>query len=213
MKISRFEVNPFAENTYILWNETTCHAIVIDPGMMKPTEHEAINAFLTAHSLKVINVLLTHIHIDHVAGAMQLASENNCEICASQKDELLNAELQLQAMRFGLRINAESLVINHYLAEGDTIMLDGEEIKVIETPGHSPGGLSFYAPQSGAVFVGDTLFEGSIGRTDLLGGNLDTLISSIKTKLFALPDDTMVIPGHGPTTTIGEEKQYNYYLD
>ena len=212
MDVSRFELNPFGENTYILWHKTAKKAIVVDPGMMRDDERDLIVNFLDRHELTLQAVILTHIHIDHVTGAKWLADKYGVKILANKGDELLASSLPLQAQLFGLKIDVPSFNIDQALKDGDELMLGDEKIVVIATPGHSPGGICLYMPDSATVISGDTLFEGSIGRTDLPGGNFDRLISSIKTKLLTLPDDTVVAPGHGYTTTIGAEKQNNPFL-
>ena len=212
MDVSRFELNPFGENTYILWHKTAKKAIVVDPGMMRDDERDLIVYFLDRHELTLQAVILTHIHIDHVTGAKWLADKYGVKILANKGDELLASSLPLQAQLFGLKIDVPSFNIDQALKDGDELMLGDEKIVVIATPGHSPGGICLYMPDSATVISGDTLFEGSIGRTDLPGGNFDRLISSIKTKLLTLPDDTVVAPGHGYTTTIGAEKQNNPVL-
>lgn len=212
MDVSRFELNPFGENTYILWHKTAKKAIVVDPGMMRDDERDLIVDFLDRHELTLQAVILTHLHIDHVTGAKWLADKYGVKILANKGDELLASSLPLQAQLFGLKIDVPSFKIDQALKDGDKLMLGDEKIVVIATPGHSPGGICLYMPDSATVISGDTLFEGSIGRTDLPGGNFDRLISSIKTKLLTLPDDTVVAPGHGYTTTIGAEKQNNPFL-
>lgn len=212
MDVSRFELNPFGENTYILWHKTAKKAIVVDPGMMRDDERDLIVDFLDSHELTLQAVILTHIHIDHVTGAKWLADKYGVKILANKGDELLASSLPMQAQLFGLKIDVPSFNIDQALKDGDELMLGDEKIVVIATPGHSPGGICLYMPDSATVISGDTLFEGSIGRTDLPGGNFDRLISSIKTKLLTLPDDTVVAPGHGYTTTIGAEKQNNPFL-
>lgn len=212
MDVSRFELNPFGENTYILWHKTAKKAIVVDPGMMRDDERDLIVDFLDRHELTLQAVILTHLHIDHVTGAKWLADKYGVKILANKGDELLASSLPLQAQLFGLKIDVPSFNIDQALKDGDELMLGDEKIVVIATPGHSPGGICLYMPDSATVISGDTLFEGSIGRTDLPGGNFDRLISSIKTKLLTLPDDTVVAPGHGYTTTIGAEKQNNPFL-
>ena len=212
MKVSRFELNPFGENTYILWHETAKKAIVVDPGMMRDDENQLIADFLERHELTLQSVILTHIHIDHVTGTKWLADKYGVKVLASKADEFLLASLPMQAQLFGLKIEVDAISIDQPLKDGDEIMLGDEKIIVIATPGHSPGGICLYMPDSATVISGDTLFEGSIGRTDLPGGNFDRLITSIKTKLLTLPDDTVVAAGHGYTTTIGAEKQHNPFL-
>lgn len=212
MKVSRFVVNYFEENTFILWDEASRQAMAVDPGMMKDYERDAVTKFIDEHDLCLQMVLVTHMHIDHVMSARWLASRYGCPVAASLDDEMLARRMPEQVQFFRLRMPAQPLDIDRPLADGDVLRLGDEEIHVLATPGHSPGGLCFYLPQSGVVVAGDTLFAGGVGRVDLPGGDMDTEVASIKAKLFTLPDDTMVVSGHGDATTIGREKQYNPYL-
>lgn len=212
MHLSRFEVNPFGENTYILWQESAKQAIIVDPGMMRDDECKMIADFIAEHDLAVQSVVLTHIHIDHVTGAKWAAEKYGVKILASKNDEFLSKTLPLQAQLFGLKIEVPVISIDEPLKDGDVLMLGDEKIIVLATPGHSPGGISLYVPDSALVLSGDTLFEGSIGRTDLPGGNFDRLIESIKTKLLTLPGETVVASGHGYSSTIENERQHNPFL-
>ena len=212
MKISRFAMNPFGLNCYILWSGPGGECIVIDPGMMTASEQEMITSFIEENKLTLKHLLLTHCHVDHIFSARWLATHYGVEVEAGAKEEVIAKSLPLQAARFGLKIESEPLVIDRILAEGDVIDFAGEKIHVLETPGHSPGSLSFYCPDSSVVFTGDAVFQGSIGRTDLPGGSFSVLIDSIKTKILTLPPDTVIAPGHGDTTTVADEKVYNPYL-
>lgn len=212
MKATKFTVNPFGENTYLVWNENTHHAIIIDPGMMQEHERNVVLRFLADNGLVLQLVLITHIHIDHVASARWLAEQFGVKVAASPLDLPLAQQLPAQAQHFRLRVDIDVLAIDHELRHGDVIMLDDEPINVFEMPGHSPGGLAFYAPDSALVFTGDSIFEGSIGRTDLQGGNIDALLASIRDNIMTLPPETVIAPGHGPTTTVADERDYNPYL-
>lgn len=212
MKISRFTMNPFGMNCYILWSAPGGECIVIDPGMMLDSEREMITTFIDGNKLSVKHLLLTHCHIDHACGARWLAQRYGVEIEAGAKEADIAVNMPLQAQRFGLKIDSSPLVIDKILSDGDVITLAGEDIKVLETPGHSPGSLSFYLLDSSSVITGDVIFQSSIGRTDLSGGSFSQLIDVIKNKIFTLPDDTIIIPGHGDTTTVGDEKVYNPYI-
>lgn len=212
MKATKFTVNPFDENTYIAWDETTRHAIIIDPGMMQDHERNVVTKFIEDNQLVMQQVLLTHLHIDHVTSARWMANRYGITVAASQMDADYAQALPAQAEHFRLRISVDALTIDQPLTDGDTIMLGDETIYVLAMPGHSRGGLAFYAPDSALVFTGDSIFEGSIGRTDLPGGDYGTLIKSIREKILTLPPDTMLIPGHGPTTTVANERDYNPFL-
>ena len=212
MKATKFTVNPFDENTYIAWDETTRHAIIIDPGMMQDHERNVVTKFIEDNQLVMQQVLLTHLHIDHVTSARWMANRYGITVAASQMDADYAQALPAQAEHFRLRISVDALTIDQPLTDGDTIMLGDETIYVLAMPGHSRGGLAFYAPDSALVFTGDSIFEGSIRRTDLPGGDYGTLIKSIREKILTLPPDTMLIPGHGPTTTVANERDYNPFL-
>ena len=212
MKVTRFENSPCGENVYLLWNEMSKHALVIDPGMMSGEERDAITHFIEEQNLVIKQVLLTHCHVDHIASARWIAQHYQVTIAASEADAPLANALEEQVQRFHLRLDASPLSIDQYLHEGDSLMLDDEEIKVIETPGHTPGGLVFYVANASIAFTGDSIFMGSVGRTDLPGGNMQQLINALRDKVLTLPDETVLAPGHGPTTTVAQEQAHNPFL-
>lgn len=212
MKISRFTMNPFGVNCYILWTVTGGECIVVDPGMMTDSEKEMITSFIDGNNLTLTHILLTHCHVDHACGAKWLAQLYNVEIEAGAKEALIAENMSMQVKMFGLKIDDSPLFIDKILSEGDVITLGCEDIKVLETPGHSPGSLSFYIADSSVILTGDVIFQSSIGRTDLMGGSFTQLIDTIKTKILTLPDDTVIVSGHGDTTTVAEEKIYNPFI-
>ena len=205
-------VNPFGENMYILWDEASRDAVVVDPGMMREAEREMVTKFIEGQDLNVIHILLTHMHIDHITSARWLADKTGADVCACALDAQLGRELPDQVAQFHLKIESEPLVIDRMLSDGDVLPLGEESIQVLHVPGHSPGGLAFYLPQSGLLISGDTIFNGSVGRTDLWGGDMAQLINSIREKILPLPDETVIASGHGPTTTIADEKRCNPFL-
>ncbi|MBQ7689932.1 MAG: MBL fold metallo-hydrolase [Muribaculaceae bacterium] len=213
MNLTRFPVNPFVELTYILWTGDGGDAIVVDPGMMAAAERDEVVQFLDSHRLTLRHILLTHLHIDHVASAAWMAQRYNLPIEGGQADEALGALLPKQAEHFRIGIELNPLKLDRYLSQGDTLTLGDEEIRVLEVPGHSPGSLAYYVPTSNFVLSGDTLFSGSIGRTDLPGGDFGILVKAINDKLMTLPADTMVYPGHNRETTIGDELRYNPFIN
>lgn len=212
MKLSQFENFPFGENTYILWNEESKRAAIIDPGMMHDQERRAIKEFIDEHQLVIEHLLLTHCHVDHAASAQWVAQEYHVDVKACKDEASLAKSLAVQAQRFHLDIDVEPLAINHPIADGDVIKLDDVEIHVLGTPGHTPGGLTFYVPGISLAFTGDSIFQGSIGRTDLPGGDYTQLINTIEQKIITLPDKTVLASGHGPKTTVRHEKEYNPYI-
>ncbi|MDE6377689.1 MAG: MBL fold metallo-hydrolase [Duncaniella sp.] len=212
MNVSRFTVNPFGENTYVLWDADSREAAVIDPGMSNEAEREALDKFIEREKLTPVHLVNTHQHIDHCLGNQHIRTRYGLKLEANEGDDFLGQTLTEQSRRFGMRVTAENAASEVHLADGDRLYVGKEPVEVIAVPGHSPGSIALYAPESGFVITGDALFPGSIGRTDLPGGSHSTLVNSIRTRLFTLPDDTVVLPGHGGETTIGIEKLSNPYL-
>ena len=205
-------VNPFGENMYILWDEASHDAVVVDPGMMRDGERDMVTKFIEDNKLNVKHVLLTHLHVDHITSARWLADKTGADVCGSALDNQLGQELPEQVAHFRINVEVEPLTVDRNLADGDTIPLGDETIQVLHVPGHSPGGLAFYLPNSGLLISGDTIFNGSVGRTDLWGGDMAQLINSIREKILPLPDETVIASGHGPTTTVADEKRFNPFL-
>lgn len=205
MILESLEVGPIMANCYILGCEETKEAAVIDPG----GDPERILQILNRLGLTVKLIINTHGHFDHVGANKQLKSATGAPILIHEGDAPMLSHLRSSAASFGLSVE-DSPTADQMPADGDTLTFGRITLKVIHVPGHSPGGIALQAEDS--VFVGDTLFSGSIGRTDLPGGNFDDLIASVRTKLFTLPDDTQVLCGHGPATSIGREKRYNPFF-
>jgi glyoxylase-like metal-dependent hydrolase (beta-lactamase superfamily II) len=212
MNATMMSVNPFGENLYILWDEASREAAVVDPGMMRDEEREMVTKFIGDNDLNVKHILLTHLHVDHVTSARWLADQTGADVCGSVQDAQIGLELPDQAAQFHLKITVEPLTLDRDLVEGDTILLGDETIQVLHVPGHSPGGLAFYMPDSALLISGDTIFNGSVGRTDLMGGDMAQLVTSIREKIYTLPDETVIASGHGPTTTVGDEKRFNPFV-
>lgn len=205
MIVKKLEVGPIMANCYILGCEDTKEAVVIDPG----DEADRILLSLAESGLKVKYLLNTHGHFDHVGANKKMKEATNAVLMIHPDDEPMLSELSSSASSFGLSAE-NSPKADKYLNDQDEIFFGNITLKVIHTPGHSMGGICLYT--DGALFVGDTLFAGSIGRTDLPGGNYNTLISSIKKRLLAFDGNTIVYPGHGPETTIEREKRTNPFL-
>lgn len=212
MNATMMTVNPFGENLYILWDEATHDAVVVDPGMMRDEEREMVTKFIGEHKLNVKHILLTHLHIDHVTSARWLADQTGADVCGCALDAPLGQELHEYVAYFHLKIDVEPLTLDRQLVEGDTIPLGDEVIQVLHVPGHSPGGLAFYLPDNRLLISGDTIFNGSVGRTDLKGGDMAQQLNSIREKIFTLPDETVIASGHGPTTTVADEKRFNPFV-
>lgn len=209
MKIAIFTCNPFEENCYIVHGADGSDAAIVDPGMMADSERDHVAQYITAHSLNVKYILLTHCHIDHVASADWAAQHYGAPVMGSADDLYLVDRLAEQVQRFHLNIDVPTFRLDRELTDGEQFTLNGETVKVIATPGHSRGSISFYLPDTNAVLTGDTLFAQSMGRTDLPGGDLHTLLNSIRQRLLTLPTDTLVVPGHSqPTTILAEQPLY-----
>lgn len=195
-------------NCSIFGDEQSHEAVVVDPG----DEIENITAALDRHQLKVKAIVITHAHIDHVAGAHKLRALTGAPVYMNERDrDLLNA-LDIQAGWLGVEAPPPATEIDGAARDGAVLSLGGAEFHVLETPGHTQGSVCLWIPQENKLVAGDTLFRDSIGRTDLPGGNSRQILSSIKTRLLDLPDDAVVIPGHGENTTIGREKSRNPFL-
>jgi hydroxyacylglutathione hydrolase len=208
--IQSFVNNPYQENTYILYDDSL-ECIIIDPGMYTATEQNTVVNFIKANNLKPVLLLNTHCHVDHVLGNKfvfdQYGLKPKFHIGESEVLEAVIAYAPAMGFRY-----EPSPLPEEYLPETGTISFGNTELQLIFAPGHSPAHLCFYDKDANLLVGGDVLFRNSIGRTDLPGGNFNLLISNIKEKLFSLPDDCTVYPGHGPETTIGYEKQHNPYL-
>ncbi|MCM1377182.1 MAG: MBL fold metallo-hydrolase [Clostridium sp.] len=212
MKIAIFNFTLFGINSYVVYDEALRECVVVDPGMMDHVEDQALSDFVERNKLKVIGIVNTHLHIDHVMGNRFIIDEYQAPVMASPADEFLGKRLNDQARQFGLPPISDTVEISRPLKDGDVIKVGNGELHVIAVPGHSPGGLALYDKEDGFLISGDALFEGSIGRTDLPGGDYHQLIDGIRKKLMALPDSTVVYPGHGNPTTIGQERIANPYL-
>ncbi|OWY41058.1 hypothetical protein CEK28_01965 [Xenophilus sp. AP218F] len=208
LKYHILPVTPFAQNCSVLWCDQSGEAAVVDAG----GDIDAIRAWLAGQNLVVAKLLLTHGHIDHAGGAARLAEALGAPIEGPERTESFWLDqLPSQGQMFGFP-RSEPLTPDRWLNEGDTVSIGRETLNVIHCPGHTPGHVVFHSPAARLLVAGDVLFQGSIGRTDFPMGNHQQLIDAIQQKLFLLPDDTVVIPGHGPLTTIGEEKRSNPYV-
>jgi glyoxylase-like metal-dependent hydrolase (beta-lactamase superfamily II) len=208
--VTRFTFSPIQENTYVIYNEQGWCAIV-DPGCYFGNERNELKDFITEQKLAPKYLLNTHCHLDHVFGNKFVHKTWGLEPYIHPNEKPVLDYAPISGMNWGLPF--ENYQGNlHYLNEGDIIEIGNDIFEILCTPGHSPGSICFYCREQQFVIGGDVLFRESIGRTDLPGGNFDTLIDSIRSKLFVLPDEVVVYPGHGPETTIGYEKKHNPFL-
>ncbi|MBS1650398.1 MAG: MBL fold metallo-hydrolase [Bacteroidetes bacterium] len=209
--LKSFCFNPFQENTYLLYTNTG-NAFIIDPGNSNNTENQVLKNFIHSKNLNPSKLLLTHAHIDHVLGNNFIFNEYKLLPELHKADIYFIENLQQSAQMYGIEAEA-SPTPKKFINHNDVILLDEYELHCFHTPGHSPGSISFYNQKNNILISGDVLFKNSIGRTDLPMGDFEALITSIKTHLFTLPNETKVYSGHGPATTIREEKQNNPFLN
>ena len=202
-----FPVGPLQCNCSVIGDSTTREAIVIDPG----DDIDRVTAALDTHKLTVKQIVITHAHIDHVGGAMKLKKLTGAPILLNESDTALLKMLDIQAAWVGMK-SPGAVAIDSSLNGGDLVTVGSIRGNVIHTPGHTEGSVCIYFPAQEKLIAGDTLFAGSIGRTDLPGGSFDKIMRSLHREVLALPDETLVVPGHGELTTIGEERSTNPFL-
>ncbi|MBD9180320.1 MAG: MBL fold metallo-hydrolase [Odoribacter splanchnicus] len=211
MEIEIFVNNPWQQNTVVLYDRTG-EAVIIDCGCLGDDEEGQLKKFLSEKHLKPVALLDTHLHIDHIFGNNFVKKAFGLEAQAGAADNYLIEHAVEYAAMLGITGITPPPPVGKYLNDGDVVKFGDSELKVIAVPGHSPGSLCFYSEPDRLLIAGDVLFAGSVGRSDLPGGNGRQLIEGIKNKLLCLPDEVRVIPGHGPETTIGEEKKHNPFL-
>ena len=212
INIKTFSCNMLQENTYVVSDETL-QAVVIDCGAFYPEERQAIVDYLRNNQLRPVHLLCTHGHLDHCFGNDTLYSEFQLQPQLHAADEFLARDMAEQARNlFGFDYDRPTPPIGHFIANGECIGFGTHQFKALHTPGHTPGGLVYYCAEEGVAFTGDTLFRMSIGRTDFDGGSWTDMQHSLRSVLAQLPPATKVYPGHGPTTTIATELEYNPYM-
>lgn len=207
MILEKLELGPFGTNCYVIGDEKTREAAVIDPGFSA----DEILLTLARHKLKLIYIIITHAHIDHIGATKALKESTDAPILIHKEESKYLKTSPAQAIMFGMKPSLPPSA-DQYIKEGEEIKIGSIVLKVILTAGHSPGGISLHAATEKVIFVGDSLFSGSIGRTDLIGGDYNLLIRMIREKIFTLPEDTRVCPGHGPDTSVGFEKKHNPFF-
>lgn len=211
--VHTFAFNPFSENTYVVYDDSQ-ECIIIDPGCYTDSEREQLSNFISQHQLTPVRLINTHCHIDHVFGNRYVAEKYGLDLEIHEGELPVLAAVATVAQMYGIPNVQQSPDPNpaHYLQEGMTIDFGNSTLKILLTPGHSPASVSFYCAASNFVLGGDVLFQGSIGRTDLPGGDYNTLMQSIEREFMALPDATVVYSGHGAPTTVGAERQSNPFI-
>ena len=211
MKVKSFIFNDFQENTYVVYDNTK-ECVIIDPGCYSEKERTALRKFITSEGLKPVKLINTHCHIDHVLGNKFASELWDLELYMHKEDVLLLENAGSVSQMYGLKDYEESHCQKHFLAQGDTLNFGNSSFNTLFTPGHAPGHICLHSQENNLIIAGDVLFKRSIGRTDLPGGDHNALIKSIKSKLFTLDNETKVYCGHGPSTTIGYEKEHNPHL-
>ncbi len=211
MEIKKFIQNPVDVNCYLLWDETK-EALLIDCGALFPAEQEELTSFVADNGLTIKHYLNTHLHFDHIFGNPFVEKTFGIGCEANDGDWPWAQNIAERVARFGLRYSEKISRPTRILQHGDEVRFGNQRVEVIAVPGHSPGSLAFHIPEHKAVFTGDALFRSSVGRTDFPDSDHSTLIRCIRERLFTLPHDTVVYPGHSGTTTIGYEKDYNMYI-
>ena len=210
IKVEHFTFNPLAENTYVLSNEKD-EALIIDPGCYFTEEERMLHNYITTERLKPLLLLNTHCHLDHVFGNNWVHKTYGLELHLHEGEVVVLETAPASGNLYGLGFTNYKGPL-HFLKEGDEIVFGNDKLKVLFTPGHSPASVCFYCEAQHFIIGGDVLFHESIGRFDLPGGNEQTLYKSIREKLYVLPDETIVYPGHGEPTTIGHEKKFNPFV-
>ena len=208
--IKQFTFNPFSENTYLLYTPSK-NAFLVDPGCYTPSEQQELMEFIAQEDLKITSILLTHAHIDHVLGLQWAADTFAVGVRIHPLEMEILERNPMTAAQYGFFFKpfvGELLPIE----AGEDLQLDGLSLKVLFVPGHSPGHVAYYSSESAVMVSGDVLFQGSIGRTDLYKGNHAQLLESVRTEIFTLPGATQVFSGHGPSTTVGFEKEHNPFF-
>ena len=210
MQIRQFSFNDFQVNTYVVYDNSG-ECIIVDPGMYYDHEKEEFTAFISANKLKPVLLVNTHAHIDHIIGNGFVAKKYQIKLVAHKESREFLTHVKEYGMAFGIKLD-EVKPIDIYLDEQTPLHFGRSDLEILYTPGHADGSLCFYTEDDGFVITGDVLFYESIGRTDLPTGDYEILKENIWSKLFTLPDETVVYPGHGPQTTIGHEKQHNPFV-
>ena len=211
MKVKSFTFNQFQENTFVVYDNTK-ECLIIDPGCYSENERTELRTFIMSEGLKPVKLINTHCHIDHVLGNKFVSELWDLELYIHKEDLPVLENVKDISGFFGFENYERSPSPKHFLAQGDTLNFGDSSFDILFTPGHAPGHICLLSKKDGFIIAGDVLFNGSIGRTDLPGGDYDTLIESIKTKLLPLDENTIVYCGHGPSTSIGKEKMSNPFL-
>ena len=209
--VIQFTFNPFQENTYLVIDETL-ECVIFDPGCLHDYEKEVLSQYIKQEQVRPVRLINTHCHLDHIFGNKFVSEKYNLPLEIHRGELVVLQNASLAASHWGIPYPEPSPIAEKFIEAGDIIKFGDTTLKALYTPGHSPASLSFFCEKDKFVIAGDVLFRQSIGRYDLPGGNLNTLLTSIRTQLFSLDDEVVVYPGHGAQTTVGYEKKYNPFL-
>lgn len=212
LKVKQFQFSLFGVNTYLAIDEATKEAAVIDPSMNDAGEESAFSDYVDSSGIRITQIINTHLHLDHCFGVNYVKSMYNVGLKAHGDDAILGEIVDQQYQMFGMRPKGYKIEIDERLKDHDIIMIGESSLEVIASPGHTLGGIALYSNADKILFTGDTIFNGSVGRTDLPGGNHSQLIHSITSRILSLPSDVRILPGHGPSTTVGYEKAHNPFI-
>ncbi|MDE6692206.1 MAG: MBL fold metallo-hydrolase [Muribaculaceae bacterium] len=212
LKIVQFQFSQFGVNTYLVIDDATSQAAVIDPAMAFTQEERAFSDYVAKEKVDIRQIINTHLHLDHCFGMDYVKSKYNVPLKAHGEDAILGEILDQQYQMFGMEPRGRKVEIDVTLRDNDVIDIGESHLQVLATPGHTLGGICLYSAADKILFSGDTIFKGSVGRTDLPGGSHSSLISSIKRKILSLPHDVRIYPGHGPSTTVGDELRHNPFI-
>ncbi len=212
LEVKQFQFSPFGVNTYLVIDQASSKAAVIDPAMAYAEEEKAFSTYIEKEGIIIEQIINTHLHLDHCFGMNYVKSKYGIPLKANGDDAILGEIMDQQYQMFGMRPKRQKVVIDETLRDNDVVEIGKSSLVVIATPGHTMGGIALYSSPDKILFTGDTIFQGSIGRTDLPGGNHSRLINSIATRILTLPSDVRIFPGHGPSTTVGYEKDHNPYV-
>lgn len=212
LKVKQFQFSPFGVNTYLVVDKDTSKAAVIDPSMARAEEEKLFSEYLEREGIILTQIVNTHLHLDHCFGMNYVKTKYGVPLKAHGDDAILGDIIDQQYQMFGMRPKGEKVIIEERLVDHDVIAIGESSLEVIATPGHTMGGIALYSAPDKILFTGDTIFQGSVGRTDLPGGNHAQLIRSIESRILTLPSDVKIYPGHGPVTTVGYEKAHNPFV-
>lgn len=212
LKVVQFQFSQFGVNTYLVIDGATSKAAVIDPAMVFAREEKDFSDYVDKENLDVQQIINTHLHLDHCFGMDYVKSKYRVPLKAHGDDAILGEILDQQYQMFGMAPRGRKVEIDVTLRDNDVIDIGESHLKVIATPGHTLGGICLYSAPDKILFSGDTIFKGSVGRTDLPGGSHSRLIGSINQRILSLPHDVRIYPGHGPSTTVGDELRHNPFI-